>query len=547
MASNDTFLSRLNDYAQVDVITGRTLDQVIHRLEPYNLVIVGFHKSDANPWKNYKFANKELVWLQEIARNKPVILDIFASAYSLLDVKSFTNIESILVSYQNSDIGQDVSAQQIFGALTAKGRLPVSIHDHFPVGSGLNSTNLNRLSYGVPESVGMSSHLLQRVDSIAEIVVDSAMAPGMQLLIARKGKVVYRKSFGYHTDEKKLKVENTDLFDLASVTKILGGLPLIMKAEEEGKLSIDSKLGELMPILKNTDKKDITVKEALSHYARFQAWIPYFKFTIDSASQKPSSKYYHSKGSRKYAVEVAKNFYLRSDYKDTIYQMIADSPLREKKEYKYSGLVFYLFKDYMEKLYNKPMDIANDQFFYKPLGAKTMTYNPLEKFLKNSIVPTENDTFYRKQLIHGYVHDQGAAMLGGVNGNAGLFSSANDVAKMMQMYLQEGYYGGKRYFKQETIKKFNHRYFEKEKVRRGLGFDKPQIDPNVKATCGCVSEQSFGHSGFTGTYTWADPESQLVYVFLSNRVYPTADNSKLIEKDIRTKTQQLIQDAIIEE
>ena len=156
--SNDTFLSRLNDYAQVDVITGRTLDQVIHRLEPYNLVIVGFHKSDANPWKNYKFANKELVWLQEIARTKPVILDIFASAYSLLDVKSFTNIESILVSYQNSDIGQDVSAQQIFGALTAKGRLPVSIHDHFPVGSGLNSTNLNRLSYGVPESVGMSAN-----------------------------------------------------------------------------------------------------------------------------------------------------------------------------------------------------------------------------------------------------------------------------------------------------------------------------------------------------------------------------------------------------
>ncbi len=544
--SNDTFLSRLNDYAQVDVISGKTLDQVMHRLQPYNLVIIGFHKSDANPWKSYKFANKELVWLQEIARNKPVILDIFASAYSLLDVKSFTNIESVLVSYQNSDISQDVSAQQIFGALTTKGKLPVSIHDHFPVGSGLNSTNLNRLSYGIPESVGMSSQLLKRVDSIAETVVDSAMAPGMQLLIARKGKVVYRKSFGYHTDEKKIKVNNNDLYDLASVTKILGGLPLIMKAEEEGKLSIDSKLGDLMPILKNTDKKDITVKEALSHYAKFQAWIPYFKFTIDSVSQKPSSKYYHSRGSRKYAVEVAKNFYLRSDYKDTIYQMIADSPLREKKEYKYSGLVFYLFKDYMEKLYNKPMDVANDELFYKPLGAKTMTYNPLEKFLKNSIVPTENDTFYRKQLIHGYVHDQGAAMLGGVNGNAGLFSSANDVAKMMQMYLQEGYYGGKRYFKQETIQKFNHRYFEKEKVRRGLGFDKPQIDPNVKATCGCVSEQSFGHSGFTGTYTWADPESQLVYVFLSNRVYPTADNSKLIDKNIRTRTQQLIQDAIIE-
>ena len=193
------------------------------------------------------------------------------------------------------------------------------------------------------------------------------------------------------------------------------------------------------------------------------------------------------------------------------------------------------------------MDVSNDLYFYKPLGARSLTYKPLEKFYKTSIVPTERDNYYRNQLLQGYVHDQGAAMLGGVNGNAGLFSNANDVAKMMQMYMQEGYYGGKRYLKSETIQKFNHRYFEKDSVRRGLGFDKSQIDPEVKATCGCVSAKSFGHSGYTGTYTWADPETQLVYVFLSNRVYPTSENAKLIEQDIRTKTQQIIQNAIIEE
>ena len=435
----------------------------------------------------------------------------------------------------------------IFGALSTKGKLPVSINGYFIQGIGLKSTNLKRLSYGYPEEVGMSSRLLQKVDSIAQVVIDSAMSPGLQVLVARHGKVIYRKCFGYHTDKKIRKVQQNDLYDLASVTKILGGLPLIMKAEEEGKFTLDSQLGNLMSGLKNTDKDTITVRDALAHYGRFKAWIPYYKYTIDSVTQKPSPKYYRNRGSKKFPVEVAKNLYLNKDYKDSIFQMIANSPLREKKEYKYSGLVFYLFKDYLEKTFKNPMDVSNDNKFYKPLGARTLTYKPLEKFYKNSIVPTEKDTYYRNQLLQGYVHDMGAAMLGGVNGNAGLFSSSNDVAKMMQMYIQDGYYGGKRYFKRETIRKFNHRYYEKDSVRRGLGFDKPQIDPEILATCGCVSSESFGHSGYTGTYTWADPKTQLVYVFLSNRIYPTAENAKLVERDIRTKTQQLIQDAIIEE
>jgi CubicO group peptidase (beta-lactamase class C family) len=199
----------------------------------------------------------------------------------------------------------------------------------------------------------------------------------------------------------------------------------------------------------------------------------------------------------------------------------------------------------MEKVDNKPLDVLDHEYFYGPLGATTMTYNPLNKFPKDRIVPTENDEFFRFQLLQGTVHDEGAAMLGGVSGNAGLFSSSNDVAKIMQMYLQKGYYGGKSYFKPETFDTFNHRYYEADGVRRGLGFDKPQLNPDIMATCGCTSFKTFGHSGYTGTYTFADPETEIVYVFLSNRVYPTRENTKLFKQDIRPNIQKIIQEAII--
>ncbi len=545
-ADNTGFVERLNDYAQVDVIEGKTLDIVLNNLKPYNLVIIGYHKSNANAWKGFKFKNRELVWLQEIARKKRVILDVFASPYSLLDVKSYRNIDAVVLSYQNSKMSQDVSAQLIFGAGVTKGKLPVSIHKKFAAGHGLNSSNLKRLAYTFPEKVGMDSEKLVRVDSIAKVILEEKMAPGMQILVARKGEVVYRKSFGYHTAGKKRAVKNTDLYDLASLTKILGGVPPIMKAFEEEKFGLNTYIGGLMPVLKGTDKDSITIKESLSHYGRFKAWIPYYLSTLDSVTREPLKEYYNVRKTKRHGIQVARNMFLTTSFKDTINKMIAESPLREKKGYKYSGLIFYLFKDYLEKTYGTSLDKINISNFYQPLGATTLTYNPLDKFPENRIVPTEIDKFYRKQLLHGYVHDQGAATLGGINANAGLFSNSNDVAKMMQLYLQKGFYGGKRYFEKETFDTFNKRYYEGEGVRRGLGFDKPQLDPDIKATCGCVSSESFGHSGYTGTYTWADPETELIYVFLSNRVYPTADNNKLVMKNIRTEVQRLIQEAIID-
>jgi len=546
-SDNETFVSRLKDYADIAVIEGKTIDVVLDKLAPYNTVVIGYHKSNETAWKGFKFTTEELVWLQEISRKKKVILTVFASPYSLLDIKSFTNIDGLVVAYQNSTLAQDLTAQKLFGASSMKGRVPVSIGDAFAVGSGLNSANLYRLSYGLPEEVGMSSTKLAKVDSMANVVIDKRMAPGAQILVARKGKVIYRKSFGFHTAKGITKVENNHLFDIASVTKILGGLPLIMKAQEEGKFTIETTLGELFPVMKSSDKENITLKEALSHYARLQAWIPYYLATIDSLTHKPSKKYYQFKRSPKFDVKVARNLYLRTDFKDSMIAQIPETPLYPSKRYKYSGMIFYLFKDYLEKTYQTPMDQLATENFYKPLGATTLMYNPLDKFSPKVIVPTEIDTYYRNQLLHGYVHDQGAAMFGGVNGNAGLFSDSNDIAKMMQMYLQEGYYGGKRYLKPTTINTFNHRYYADQDVRRGLGFDKPQINAKEKATCGCVSSKSFGHSGYTGTFTWADPESELVYVFLSNRVYPNAANNKLVRENSRTIIQQFIQEAVVGE
>lgn len=540
------FLNMLKNYTKVDEVSDKNLDGLIKKLDKYNLVIVGFHKSNNHPWKSYKFSDKELVWLQEIARNNNIILDVFASPYSLLQLKSFTNIESILISYQNSKLAQELSAQAIFGAFSTQGKLPVSIGDEFKQGSGLKTYSLSRLEYSIPEDVKLSSTKLALIDKYADTILKEKMAPGFQVLVAKKGKVVFQKSYGYHTDEEKIKVKNSDIYDLASLTKILASLPLIMKAEEENKISLTAKLDEILPSFKNSNKASASVVEILSHYAKLKAWIPFYTLTKDSITGENSSKFYRNKRNRKFNVKVAENLYITKSYKDSIYKYIRDVDQREREGYKYSDLGYYLFKEVLEEKYKKPLNRLAENSFYKPLGANRMTYLPLKKFNKSVIVPTEKDDYYRNQLIHGHVHDMGAAMLGGVAGHAGLFANANDVAKIMQMYLQKGFYGGRRFLKAETVDKFNTRYFENKEVRRGLGFDKPQINPKVKATCGCVSEESFGHSGFTGTYTWADPESEIVYVFLSNRVYPNMKNRALVRSNMRTKIQQVIQDAIID-
>ncbi len=538
------FLDELKKYTKVHEIKADKLDDMITKLQLYNTVIIGLHRSNANPWKAYQFTEQELTWLYEIARTNTVILDIFSRPYAMNDLRSVENIEGIVMSYQNSEIAQRKSAQLIFGAIPAKGHLPVSTGENFKVGDGITYPSILSLSYGLPESVGMSSEKLKKLDSMALLAIDHKTTPGLQLLVARKGKVIYNKSFGSHTYDNGEPVKFNDIYDVASLTKILATLPLIMELEDKGVISIDSKLGQLLPDYRDSNKKNITLKEMLSHYARLKPWVPFYIATLDS-SKKPSAALYRRKFSPNFSVKVAEEIYLQKDYPDTIQKLIRDSDLLPSQKYKYSDLGYYILKKYIEKHYDKPMDELVQDHFYESLGANFTTYNPANIFSDSEIVPTEEDDYFRHERIQGYVHDMGAAMQGGVGGHAGIFSNANDVAKIMQMYLQKGFYGGKRYFKTETLDKFNTCYYCSRGNRRGLGFDKPQLS-GEGSTCGCVSMQSFGHTGFTGTMAWADPDKEIVYVFLSNRTYPNANNNLLLKEGIRTEIQRLIYEAIID-
>ncbi|WP_233898707.1 glycoside hydrolase family 3 N-terminal domain-containing protein [Tenacibaculum piscium] len=543
--SGKPFVNMLKNYTKVDVVSADNLSLLLQKLQQYNLVIVGFHKSNKNPWKGYQFSHKEVTWLQEISKNNKVILNVFANPYSLLKVNSFENIESVVVSYQNSVLSQELSAQGLFGAFDLKGKLPVSIHQNIKEGTGLFIKGMNVFQYTIPEEAGVSSEKLAIIDKRIDTILMKKMAPGGQIFVAKNGKVIYHKSFGFHTFSKKKAVKKSDIYDLASLTKILASLPMIMKAEEEKKISLYASLGDILPRYKDSNKDTILLKEILSHYGRLRSWIPFYLRTKDEKTGRNDTKYYRNKRSKDFNIKIANHLYMKDSYKDSIYKQIVDAKQRKKRGYKYSDLGYYMFKEIIELKYKEPLNILVDDFFYSGLGADRTTYLPLEKFSKSEIVPTERDTYYRNQLVHGYVHDMGAAMIGGVGGHAGLFSNANDVGKIMQLYLQGGNYGDKKYLASETIDKFNKRYYQDRKVRRGLGFDKPQLNPKIKATCGCVSDTSFGHSGFTGTYTWVDPATDIVYVFLSNRVYPTMRNRGLIKSNIRTKIQEDIQNAIL--
>jgi beta-N-acetylhexosaminidase len=541
--SGTVFFDELKKYAKVHEVKAEKLDELLTQLQSYNTVIIGFHKSNQSPWMHYEFSDQELVWLYEIARTHTVILDVFVKPYVLSALQTIENIESIVVSYQNSEIAQQKSAQLIFGAIPSKGNLPVSVGDFFKAGDGILNTSIKRLSYTIPERVGMNSKKLDKIDSVAQYAIENKMTPGIQLLIARKGKVVYNKNFGKHTYDGKELVTSNDIYDVASLTKILGTLPLLMELEEQGIVSLNSKLSELLPEYKNSNKKNITIKQMMSHYARLSPWIPFYKATLDSLTNKPSLKYYRSEPTGKFNIQVANNLYLRSDYQDTIQKIIRDSKLLNRLQYKYSDLPYFILKKFIESHYDKPLDELVQDHFYESLGANLTMYNPYHKISNKNIVPTEIDDYYRYQEIQGYVHDMGAAMQNGVGGHAGIFSNANDIAKIMQMYLQKGFYGGKRYLKPETIDKFNTCYYCNKEVRRGIGFDKPQLGKDGP-TCGCVSLKSFGHSGFTGTYAWADPEKEIVYVFLANRTYPNAEQNLLLKEGIRTEIQRLIYEAI---
>jgi len=546
----NAFQDMLGNYCTIDhynvlhSVTKNKAKELQKKLSAYNLIIASIHNTNIYPQKNFGISKQSIDLINTLADSSKVILTLFASPYSIGQLADPDKFESIIVGYQDEKLANEIAAQIIMGSIEASGKLPVVAHTSYTAGVGLHTTPIQRLKYTIPEEVGIASLDLINIDSIALNCIKEEATPGCQILVAKDGKVIYRKSFGYHTYKKGDFVKNSDLYDLASITKIAATTLSVMKLSDEKKLDIDHKMVWYLPYLRGTNKEDMVIREMMTHQARLKPWIPFYVNTIEDG--KIDKLLYATSLSKDHTIKVADRLYIRRDYKYVMFDSIVTSELRKNKTYKYSDLGFYMLKQAIENLTNTPLEKYVKTNFYEPLGLQTMCFNPLERFNPKDIVPTEDDHYFRKQLLTGYVHDPGAAMLGGVSGHAGLFSNANDLAIIMQMLLQGGEYGGTSYLKWNTINQFKKRQFPLNDNRRGIGFDKPEPEEkDLGPTCESASDNSFGHSGFTGTYAWVDPDYNLVYIFLSNRINPDANNTKLIKLNIRTEIQQVIYDAII--
>jgi len=548
----NTFQEMLGNYAPVKHFgidkeeKKEKIDSVLNALKEFNLVIIEINNTNNIPAKNFGLTPQSVNAVKAVMKDHKVILTVLANPYVLSKFDSIQYVDAIVMSYEDTELSESLSAQLIFGGIQSKGKLPVTASSYFKVGTGVQSSLPIRLKYTIPEELNIDSKRLAKIDSIALRGIKEKAYPGCQVFVAKEGKVIYRKSFGYYTYGKNNPVRNDDLYDLASITKIAASTPAIMKLVDEHKIDIDGTLGTYLPFLKESNKEKIVIREVLTHQAGLKDWIPFYLRTLDKkGGYKPGI--YSTTQSDSFPYRVAENLYICKSYPDTMMKRIIDSPVSDKHQYKYSDLGYYL----MQKIIESKTQVSLNEYvrknFYNPLGLSTMGYRPRERFALDRIAPTENDTKFRKQLVQGDVHDYGAAMLGGVGGHAGVFSDANDLGVLMQMYMQQGEYGGKRYIDSAIVKEFTKcQYCKSSGNRRGIGFDKPAETGSGKENpvCDCVSYLSFGHSGFTGTLAWADPEKQLVYIFLSNRVYPDVESNKLLKLGIRTAIQEVIYDAI---
>ncbi|MCK4569080.1 MAG: serine hydrolase, partial [Bacteroidales bacterium] len=545
---DDQFWKTLSLYDRIDRFElplkakKKDVEKLFAELKDYNLLIVGIRNTNIFSFKSYGIPDGTWSFVRELNGRKKVILDLFASPYALSELGSTQLPEAVIISYQDNLMAEEIAAEIIFGGIGAKAKLPVGIDGLFEAGTGIE-TQAIRFKFADPAILGICDSFIAKADSIALSGIRLKAYPGCQVLAAKDGKIFYHKSFGYHTYDRKQEVSQGDLYDLASLTKIAATALSMMDMYGKGKVDIDQRLSRYLPYLTKTNKENVIIRELLAHQSRFRAWIPYFRYTVDGKEIDPDI--YHEEISEEYPVRVAEGMYIHKDYYYEILDSIRFSSLCENSRYRYSDLGFYLLKEAMENIINSSFEDYTEESYYRPLGLSTMGYLPLRRFGKEMIAPTEDDKIFRMQMLRGDVHDQGAAMLGGVSGHAGLFSNAFDMAVIMQLFLDGGVYGGDRYVDEYVLEEFTSTQFPLNGNRRGIGFDKPMLEYDEDGpTCKSVSSSSFGHSGFTGTYAWADPENGLVYIFLSNRVHPDMYNNKIMEYDIRTNLHQVFYDAI---
>lgn len=539
------FQQMLGNYTQVDHFTvssrsdSAAVAQVIDTLKNYNLVLVGLHLNNIRPGAKYGIQPKTVGLVRALVQTGKAAVTVFGNPYVLDKIPALDSARALLLAHQLTPFTEELSAQAIFGAIGTVGKLPVSVNARYRVGDGLPTLALGRLKYTIPEEIGLDSRVLaQRVDSVVNVGLTARAFPGAVVQMAVSGKVIYRKAYGKHTYEGPEPTRPDDLFDLASVTKVSTSTPALMRLVDEGKFDLDKTMGDYLPGYKKSNKATVGWRDVLTHQAQLKAWIPFWREAVNpDGSYKPNT--FSKTRSNKFPIEITDSLFLYKKYPKTIFAGIRDSPLNVKKEYVYSDLSFYLYPRIVKRLTGQEFEDYLKNTFYRPLGATTLTYRPRRFHPLSRIVPTEYDSLFRHTLIHGRVHDEGAAMLDGLSGHAGLFGSANDLMKLMQLYEQGGSYGGQQFISAKTLTEFTRYQFPEAGNRRGLGFEKPSYKFTGNAPKS-ASAASFGHSGFTGTFVWMDPTYDLTYVFLSNRVYPTRNNNKITELSIRTNTVEVL-------
>ncbi|MBC6995763.1 glycoside hydrolase family 3 N-terminal domain-containing protein [Neolewinella lacunae] len=546
LAAPTAFSTRLDDYGKVTHLNATygvspaERSKIIDGVSEDDLVIVALYSDGSRFLEKVPVGPEVLALLRGLDAKARLIVTVFGNPYSL---SALDGAGTVLMAYSRDEVAQDAAAQALFGANKIDGRLPITASPAARFNAGIETHPVARMGYAKPEATGIDGNLLAaKVGILAREAMARKATPGMVVLVARQGKIVYEEAFGYHTYRKKRPVYTNDVYDLASVTKVAATTLSIMKLVDDGKLDLDVPIRQYLPDVAGTPLESLTLRPILAHRAGLRSWIPFYQETLNP-SKKPSSQWYRTEPTGDFRIPVTEKLFLHRDYVDSIWHQIYTNELPNVGEYRYSDLGFYLMAKIVDQVSGYPLDEYADRNFYRPMGLTTLTYNPLGKVSKSRIPPTEEDKYFRQGVVQGTVHDMGAAMLGGVSGHAGLFGTASDLATIFQMLLQEGSYGGRQYLRPETVRLFTSRYANE--TRRGLGFDMMQLNPKRKMNLSpLASERAFGHLGFTGTAVWADPVEDLVFVVLSNRTYPSMNNNLFSNLDTRVRLHTAVYESI---
>jgi beta-N-acetylhexosaminidase len=522
------------------VLDSVAIERMLDTLAGYDEVLVSHHKTRSRLRDGYGLSPSQIQLVHQLNQRTLVRLTLFGNPYS---ARYFEQIPAIMVAYTEDSLAQESAAQAWFEANNVSGRLPVTASPSQPYGSGtswgMRRAGFLTLKYGVlPEAVGMSSDTLRQIDALIQELINTGAAPGCQVLIAKNGHVIWHKAYGYYTYDQTRRVTTETMYDLASVTKVAATTISAMHLYDRSGFDPMNPLSAYVPQLKGTNKEFLQITDVLRHQAGLQAWIPFYEKTID-AQKRPLTQWYRSVQDTVFSVPVAPNLWMHRSYVDTMWRTIYRSDLRATRDYKYSDLTMYLTAQAIQNQSDMTLDAYASKHFYQPMGLRHTMYNPWRFGRTDDCAPTEQDDYFRQQRIQGYVHDMGAAMLGGVSGHAGLFSNANDVAKLFQMLLNGGQYGTKQYLQPTTVREWTMR--GTSSTRRGLGFDMKELDPKAPQNMSPLAgPKTFGHTGFTGNAVWADPDSGILFVFLSNRTYPSMNNNKLINGDYRPRLHSIV-------